>query len=179
LRPRKPDCLRPTDDEDVAAAMMDPNFAMGPHLAGRSVETAGLARLARDFAPTLSGRLAARFAEMAATLDSIGALVAGGEAPDDLVTAKNTGAGASFAAVESARGRLYHAMRLDGDGRIADYAILAPTEWNFHPEGPFVQSLRDGSIGTGEQARLRVARLAFVFDPCIRVGVDLRDSADA
>jgi Ni,Fe-hydrogenase I large subunit len=70
-------------------------------------------------------------------------------------------------------------MRLDSAGRIADYRIVAPTEWNFHPQGPFVRLLTGANIGTGALARRRVERLAFVFDPCIAVGVEIRDPAHA
>jgi coenzyme F420-reducing hydrogenase alpha subunit len=172
--------LRASDDEAVAQAMSDPKFVLSPALAGRCVETGASARQGRaGFVNSLSGRLAARYADMAATLDAIAALVAGGEAPDGLLAAANTGPRKGFSAVDSARGRLYHALRLDGAGRIADYRIVAPTEWNFHPEGPFVRLLLGATIGNGALARRRLERLAFVFDPCIAVGVEIREAAHA
>jgi coenzyme F420-reducing hydrogenase alpha subunit len=116
---------------------------------------------------------------MAATLDAIAALIEEGEAQAGLLAVANTGPGQGFAAVDSARGRLYHALRLDGAGRIADYRIVAPTEWNFHPDGPFVRLLSGANIGSGALARRRVERLAFVFDPCIAVGVEIRDAVHA
>ncbi len=178
LPPRNVDFLRACDDDMVARAMREPKFALAPQLGGRCVETGARARLS-VFAGSLSARIAARFADMAATLDLIGALLDVGEAAEDLLAGKNLDAGEGFAAVESARGRLFHAMRLDGAGRIVEYAIVAPTEWNFHRDGPFVQALRGGNIGTGDAARRRVARLAFAFDPCIRVGVEIRDCVHA
>ena len=84
---------------------------------------------------------------MAATLDAIRVLLAGSAAPSGLVAARNIGPGEGFAAVNSARGRLYHRLKLDGGGRIVDYAIVAPTEWNFHPDGPFVRLLLGARIG--------------------------------
>ncbi len=180
LRRDPADFLRASDDGAVAEAMTEPSFCLAPRLAGRCVETgAGARRAGADFVSTLAGRLAVRLKDMAATLDAIAGLIAGGSAPQDLLTARNTGPGQGFAAIDSARGRLYHALRLDGAGRIADYKIVAPTEWNFHPDGPFVRLLRGARIGTGASARRRVERLAFVFDPCIRVGVDIRDDAHA
>ena len=89
------------------------------------------------FANTLSGRLAARFADMAAALDIIGLLLAGEPPPPDALAAKSPAPGEGFAAVESARGKSVSPIRLDGAGRIVDYSIVAPTEWNFHPDGPF------------------------------------------
>jgi coenzyme F420-reducing hydrogenase alpha subunit len=172
--------LRASDDEAVAQAMIDPKFALSPALAGRCVETGASARQGgAGFVNSLSGRLAARYADMAATLDALAALVAGGEAPDGLLATRNTGPRKGFSAVDSARGRLYHALRLDGAGRIADYRIVAPTEWNFHPDGPFVQLLLGAHIGNGAPARRRLGRLAFVFDPCIAVGVEIREAAHA
>ncbi len=178
LQPRPIDFLRASDDEDVARGMKDPEFALAPRLAGRCVETGACARQGVSV-ENLSGRIAARYADMAAALDAIAALVHGGAAPEGLLVAHNSGPGEGFAAVDSARGRLYHAMALDVAGRIAQYAVVAPTEWSFHPEGPFVQALQEAEIGENEAARLRVARLAFAFDPCIRVGVDIRDAAHA
>ena len=174
------DFLRPSDDGAVAGAMTDPNFCLAPRLPGRSVETGACARRAgADFINNLSGRLATRFADMAATLDAIAALVKGGVANEDLPVAKGTGPGQGYAMVDSARGRLYHHVRLDDAGRIADYSIVAPTEWNFHPEGPFVRLLRGARLGLGAAARRRVERLAFVFDPCIGVGVEIRETLHA
>ncbi len=180
LRQSNADFLRASDDDAVAKAMNDSKFALSPRLPGRCVETGAGARLGgADRARTLSGRLAARFDDMAATLQAISALLGGGDAPKDLLAAKASASGAGFAAIDSARGRLYHALRLDAAGRVADYAIVAPTEWNFHSDGPFARGLRGALIGTGVEAKLRVARLAFVFDPCIRVGVEICERADA
>ena len=102
-----------------------------------------------------------------------------GVLPPDLLTARSLGPGEGFAALDSARGRLYHRVRLDWAGRIVEYAIVAPTEWNFHPDGPFVQLLRGAWIGSGAAARRRVERLAFVFDPCVGIEAKVRDVVHA
>ena len=49
----------------------------------------------------------------------------------------NTG----YASVESPRGRLYYFAVVQGDGRLRDARVVAPTEWNFHPDGPFARAL--------------------------------------
>jgi hydrogenase nickel incorporation protein HypA/HybF len=54
-----------------------------------------------------------------------------------------------FAAVETPRGRLCHWTRLSRDGIIDEYAIVAPTEWNLHPAGPFVL----GALGARARRR--------------------------
>ncbi|MDI9849700.1 nickel-dependent hydrogenase large subunit [Rhodoblastus sp. 17X3] len=174
-----PDCLGAADDAAVFEAMTrDTVFSRAPALPGRCAETGAAAR---QQAPGggLASRLAARRVDMAATLDGIRALLAGGAAPDGLLGAQGDASGWGFAAVDSARGRLYHALRLDSAGRIADYRIVAPTEWNFHPEGPFARLLRGARIGAGAAAKRRIERLAFVFDPCIRACAEVLDEDDA
>jgi len=47
-------------------------------------------------------------------------------------------AGAGIAVVRTARGLLMHHVRLAGES-VADYVIVAPTEWNFHPDGAIAQ----------------------------------------
>lgn len=174
-----PDCLGSADDAAVFEAMTrDAVFSRAPALQGRCAETGAAAR---QQAPGggLTARLDARRADMAATLDAIRALLAGGASPEGLLSAQDETSGWGFAAVDSARGRLYHALRLDSAGRIADYRIVAPTEWNFHPQGPFARLLRGARIGAGAAARRRIERLAFVFDPCIRACAEVLDEDHA
>ena len=68
--------------------------------------------------------------------------------------------------VESARGRLIHRVEIK-QGVISNYQIVAPTEWNFHPEGLLSQSL--ASIRTNDKAELKqIAHLLInVIDPCV------------
>ena len=81
--------------------------------------------------------------------------------------------------MESARGRLYHHAEIGPDGRLSAYRILAPTEWNFHPAGPFVETLLSSRIGTDEQATRAVTLLALLFDPCVAFEVEIREAAHA
>ena len=171
--PAAADYLIAQDDDAVREAMTrDANFSRAPSLAGRCVETGAVARrgATRD---GVAARLAARLDDMAATLDALDAALNGDAAPEGLLRAHGPATGQGFAAVDSARGRLYHALRLDDAGRIADYRIVAPTEWNFHPDGPFVRALRGAKIGAGAAAKRRIERLAFAFDPCIRAVAEI------
>jgi Ni,Fe-hydrogenase I large subunit len=58
-------------------------------------------------------------------------------------------------------------------GRVADYRILAPTEWNFHPQGAAALGL--ATLPDADDATLR--RLAGLFvtalDPCVAYDVRL------
>lgn len=177
------DRLSADDDAAVIAALAaDPaGFAARPHLAGRRPETGPAARAATGPA-TADGRerLASRLAEIAEAAELFdapadhearlfGAWVGGGRLDG------RTG----WAAVESPRGRLHHLARLDGEGRIAAYAILAPTEWNFHAEGPFAATLAVNHWGEGARDVERVERIASLFDPCVGFEVRVRGGAGA
>ncbi|WP_462321349.1 nickel-dependent hydrogenase large subunit [Halochromatium sp.] len=69
---------------------------------------------------------------------------------------------------DAARGLLLHRVVLV-DGRVEQYQILAPTEWNFHPEGVVAQGLaaiaRSGAVGPELEhlARLYITAV----DPCV------------
>lgn len=52
------------------------------------------------------------------------------------------------AGVKASRGLTFHAVRLC-DGRLADYRILAPIEWNFHPRGPLAEAIEALARGEG------------------------------
>ncbi|MBB4197164.1 hypothetical protein CCR94_14100 [Rhodoblastus sphagnicola] len=174
LRARRADFLTPDDDLAVIEALWaHKTFSRAPALLGRRVET-GLAARRNLAQGALAARIAAREAEMIETAAAIEILLQGGSAPKDLVAR-----GFGFAAVESARGRLYHACRLDACRRISDYRIVAPTEWNFHPDGPFARLAVGANIGAGAQAKRRVERLAFVFDPCIKAEAEITELAHA
>ncbi|MHB0984082.1 MAG: nickel-dependent hydrogenase large subunit [Sulfuricella sp.] len=78
-----------------------------------------------------------------------------------------------MAGVETSRGLLIHVVRLR-DGRVADYRIIAPTEWNFHPSGPLAQALAGLEAGPGLEARARLVSQS--LDPCVSYGVELSDA---
>ena len=76
-----------------------------------------------------------------------------------------------IAQVEAARGKLIHHVKVDGNA-ITQYQILAPTEWNFHPQGLVQQNL--SHIQARDDHELtQISRLMInAIDPC--VGYDLR-----
>jgi Ni,Fe-hydrogenase I large subunit len=80
--------------------------------------------------------------------------------------------GEAVAWAEMARGLLVHWVRLEDSPqgpRVADCRVLAPTEWNFHPQGVLAQAL--ASL-RGEGATAQAARAAVAFDPCVEFVVD-------
>jgi len=75
-----------------------------------------------------------------------------------------------------ARGLLIHLVRLapaaDSDmAQVADYRIVAPTEWNFHPRGIVARALADMPAPRSTVSRQHIGRqvaiLAAAFDPCV------------
>ncbi len=68
--------------------------------------------------------------------------------------------------VETARGQLTHTTKIS-DGKIADYKILAPTEWNFHTRGVVHDALENlQSESTAETEKL-AGMIVESIDPCV------------
>jgi Ni,Fe-hydrogenase I large subunit len=125
-------------------------------------------------------RLAARLLDIRLALTAVGQGLQSREMEfDDVPAAGPAGANAGYGAVESARGCLCHWAEIGPDQRVSTYAIVAPTEWNFHPAGPFVAALTGARLGHGEAARLAAARLATLIDPCVVFEVVLKEPARA
>ncbi len=84
--------------------------------------------------------------------------------------------GTGLAQIPSARGRLIHSLVLDGE-QVADYQILAPTEWNFHPQGTLRQQLLGVTVADAQQARALAQRLTLLIDPCVGFSVEVTEHA--
>ena len=175
-----PDPLTAADDEIVIAALAaDPTgFAAAPRLADRRPETGPLARAGAGVGG--GERIVARLAEIAGAgrlLDARSQTRA--RALDAWVRAASIDSRTGYAAVESPRGRLHHLVRLDGIGRVAFYAILAPTEWNFGADGPFVATIRANRPTADDAGRAQVERIAAAFDPCVGFAVSVEERGRA
>ena len=75
-------------------------------------------------------------------------------------------------AVQTARGLLLHRARL-ADGRVADYQIVAPTEWNFHPDGALVRGLRTIVADDGATLEQRTRLAVQALDPCVAFRIEV------
>jgi hypothetical protein len=156
-------------------ALDEPLWCARPLWRGRAAETGAIARLAAH--PWVAHWLAERGrgvgARQLARLVELAQLPARlrREGLDGaLARAWNLEPGLGIAAVETARGLLLHVVRLASD-RVADYRIVAPTEWNFHPAGPIVDAL--ASL-TGDGNRLQAARrVAHSLDACVAIEVQI------
>ena len=109
-----------------------------------------------------SDRLVARLVELVR-------LAAEPEADHLARRAQPLGDGAGLAWVEMARGVLVYRVALSDDRQqLRDARVLAPTEWNTHPQGALASALarldpRDADAAT---------RLAMAFDPCVPFQVE-------
>lgn len=69
----------------------------------------------------------------------------------------------------AARGQLLHRVAVE-NSQVIRYQILAPTEWNFHPQGVVSQALRQLEPNTAT-VKQQAALIIHAIDPC--VGYDL------
>ncbi|MDQ1259983.1 MAG: nickel-dependent hydrogenase large subunit [Pseudomonadota bacterium] len=149
---------------DLASALRaDGDFARQPRLREQCRETGCWTRADDAWLPVpdVWTRLAARVWDLAQLAQTQGAqrLHAGACA---------LGAGEAIAWCEMARGLLVHWLRVDAQGRVERYGVLAPTEWNFHPQGAAAQVLRGlDAQQPAPQLAAAVAVLVAAFDPCV------------
>lgn len=83
--------------------------------------------------------------------------------------------GVGLAQVQAARGLLVHRVAIQA-GRVADYRILAPTEWNFHPQGAAAQGLATLPDADDETLQRTGGLFVTALDPC--VAYDLRITSE-
>lgn len=149
-------------------------FAAAPIWRNGPAETGALARTAdhplidaalQDVGNTAAVRFLARLAELA-MLDRRLAALAPGEAVAPWSTRSSPAPGTGFGATDTARGILLHLAHIDKD-RVVGYRIVAPTEWNFHPEGAFVQGLAGFAADSVQAAERATKLMAHALDPCV------------
>lgn len=177
--PRSLDLLN-TNPAQQAAAMTDmaqamagtTNFVQRPTWLGQCAETGPWTRLRHrnktaTAAQTTWTRLSARWME----LQEIAAIKphtpAQPKSPLLASGALCVGEGQAIAWCEMARGLLLHWVQLDAQGRVADYRVLAPTEWNFHPQGVLAKALTT----LNPNDTVSAWALAAAFDACVECQV--------
>lgn len=89
---------------------------------------------------------------------------------------KAASSGTGLALVEAARGRLVHRVEIEY-GVIRRFNILAPTEWNFHPQGIAVQGLRTLKGDDETALRQQAALWINAIDPCVGFNLQVRHDA--
>jgi coenzyme F420-reducing hydrogenase alpha subunit len=149
---------------------MGDDFAEQPDFAGLPAETGSLARRVGDpgvAALHVAGQgVAARLAARYADLGFLAGALLEPQRLDGWLGAAQIGENVGLARVETARGLLLHLIQVK-DGRVGRYVIVAPTEWNFHPQGAFVREIADCPASTRGAAETAARRLALALDPCV------------
>ncbi|MEJ2480951.1 MAG: nickel-dependent hydrogenase large subunit [Acidihalobacter sp.] len=84
--------------------------------------------------------------------------------------------GEGIGMVDVARGKLMHRIELS-QGRVRDYRIVAPTEWNFHPRGVTAQALGQLPFRSEAPCAAQARALSCVIDPCVAYDLDIRRHA--
>ena len=176
----------PGEQVEGLRAPSDPEFGGAPTFAGLPCETGALARYAGhepvvrylQRAAVPAARVAAR---LLALLEALAVLGNRRPPPARWLDAARIGPDEAVASVETARGQLLHYLRMRED-RVAQYRIVAPTEWNFHPQGAIADELiaagcapsasddgvpeqRAPTAADALELRLRAAVLS--LDPCV------------
>jgi uptake hydrogenase large subunit len=168
-------------DEEIAAALAPQPVSSGAD-DDAMFDALDSGRAAIPAAPTdaisFLDHFRARWTELAHTIDIL-ARIARGEAVAPANDGRRSAMRTACVALDSPRGRLFHRIVLDHENRVADYRIVTPTDRNFAPDGPFAIALQNLRVGAGREAELRVARLAALYDPCVAIGVAVRECADA
>ena len=152
----------------VAALGADAGFERRPHLAGSPAETGAIARLREQPLVKALGSAYGRstLVRFAARLSELARIVCGDEAPAPLAGSLSLATGRGLGWAETARGLLLHQIDLDG-GRIALYRIVAPTEWNFHPDGALARATLGVHELSAADLRRRTEWLLQSLDPCV------------
>lgn len=177
--------LNVADARELARrAWVEPAFCATPHWHGAPAETGAISRAVQRpllaawisrYGRGAGARLLARLVELAQMPQCLRADDAY-LGRDQVIRAWPLEDDTGLAGVETARGLLIHVARLKG-GKIADYRIIAPTEWNFHPAGPLAQALSALRTDVGLEAAARLVSQS--LDPCVAYAVELLEQIDA
>lgn len=177
-----PHYLPPLATEDLARRLDEPGadrFVEAPEWQGSPCETSPLGRQRRselltavlaDYGPGLYARAVAAVHELAATSLAVRDLLEGRASPP--ITASRGEPGAAIAQVEAARGRLLHRVRLEA-GSVVAYRIVAPTEWNFHPEGTLPRAMAALDTADAQELTAQADLLITLLDPCVAYSLEV------
>ena len=173
--------LSPRSPLDAARWLDAPGFdPLAPKVLGRALLTGAVARqashplvaemLQTDGGLSLRPLFAARLLEAALLVANRNASL--------LVRTASPAPREGIALVEGARGLLIHRLRLNRQGTHAErVAIVAPTEWNFAPEGAASQWLSALEVRDERELLEKARRICTGLDPCVPCRWEVRFEA--
>lgn len=166
---------------NILEADRDGDFVANPEWLGEICETGPLSRnfshplivaLTKEFGSGILIRQIARLVELCSLPGDMRRLLNDlGASHSSMAQTSEHGDGCSLAQLETARGRLVHAVRLK-DAKIANYKILAPTEWNFHANGAATSALENLHTEDSGELKSQAEQVVQAIDPC--VGYEVR-----
>jgi Ni,Fe-hydrogenase I large subunit len=157
-------------------ALEEPVFCTRPLWRNQPAETGALARqqdhpLLADRLNSQECRISARWLARRLELAELPSRLR--REPTDILLAQSLAENHGYAWVETARGALLHVAHLE-QGRVTAYRIVAPTEWNFHPAGPFTAGIN--ALGETPDLAAAAQALALSLDPCVSYQVEVVDA---
>ncbi len=155
---------------------LDHDFAAMPQHEGKPVETGMLAHnqhmpLLQGALHNRPGRLLARVvARLVDLLDSAEALTH--ENIKGRIESVSASDATGLSVVRTARGMLLHYVRIESE-RVAEYFTVAPTEWNFHPQGALASGLTGLKESDAERLMETVKHYVLSLDPCVEYEIEI------
>jgi hypothetical protein len=74
---------------------------------------------------------------------------------------RHLGSRTGLGSAQTARGPVFHRVRIGKDDRVQDWRVLAPTDWHFAPNGPVMAAAK--ALDPNHEA---LALLVLSYDPC-------------
>ena len=178
--------LTPVPDDVLLVALgqllqADEGFYQQPCLDQQSHETGSFAAMKNhplfELFLTLgvTGRYASRLLYLAQKITKLADFNSSSDTGNDTVIKPITGQfclekKTSLGWVQTARGLLVHLATIQKD-EINQYFIVAPTEWNFHPQGTLEKIMLHSSFKSPELAKKAVKLAVIALDPCVEFNV--------
>lgn len=176
--------LHPLPDLDTGwwlATLASPDaahFCAEPEVNGQACETSALTRqwdnpalqIWREYYGSgLLTRLMARVLDMLECWWELGK-----ETPPNLPLSGEgkSGLPEGISLIQTARGLLVH-RATQQSGLIQQYQIVAPTEWNFHPQGSLYHMLHGLTAGNETELRAKAQALITALDPCVAYQLEM------
>jgi hypothetical protein len=156
------------------------HFMAAPDVAGQACETSSLTRQwdnpalqvwRKKYGSGLMTRLIARVVDM---LECWERMASSSSLPSPLAGEglEMGGNAAGIALQQTARGLLIHRV-VQADGLIREYQIVAPTEWNFHPQGSLYPMLSSLQAANEAELRRQAHALITALDPCVAYQLEI------
>lgn len=178
-------CLPKIDQQDFNVLMQNPNFIKQPEYQRQAFETTPLSRqfqhplireLSKSYGNGLLTRSVAQLIEIFELLKKIKGAYTGLNAEtiryqfQYFKTESEAGV-----QLEAARGHLVHQMYITQD-RIQAYKILAPTEWNFHPQGVLYKMIQTLTYQNEAHLLEQIKLLVNAVDPCVGFSIEIKNA---